>query len=432
MRMDTLFLWSSILLQNFAETFLLICVFRSLLGGPKKNAFAKYFIIAAMAFGYCLFLNLVSIPVSVKYVLSFSTFFIYSLFFEGTIWKKIFAVLCDFFITAFCSVSTYWLISLAVEENTQLLSIDSLLFALPNVIVLTSVGFGLLIGSKNKNTENKLTRVQWVLMMLYPAVAFLLMMSLYVFSVSKDDRHGLLFIDGMALMIAMVVHFVLLYLFNEQNQALEHSRLVRQEILLSKEKAEALREAYDEQRGITHDFENQLNAIRGLLEQKKGQQAKHLIDELLPALYSEPHMVNTQNPLIDTILNQKYARAKRKGIVVFFILNNLRELPIPDPDILTVIGNLFDNAIEGSDKVTDPEIQIKIQLSEDDFVLSFRNRVTGTIEFDDADIPASTKKEKGHGYGLKNTIAIFEKNGMDYSISCRNGWFQVSAIIYRE
>lgn len=428
--MDGVLYWTSIILQNFAETFLLICVFHAFLGRPKKNAIVKYILIAMIAVGYCVVLNMVSMSVYIRYILTFTVFLIYSLFFSGSITKKMFIVLCDFFVTAFFSVSIYWLIDLVAGEHIKALSIDLLLYALPNVIVLTAVGFGILTWGKNTKIENRLPSIQWLMMMLYPGVAFLVIMSLYTISVSPENRHDLMLLDSIALMAVMIVHFVLLYLLNDQNQALERSKLVKQEVQLSKEKAEALLEAYDEQRKMTHDFNNQLNAIRGLLEQGEAEKAKNLVDGILPMICEGKPIINTHNFLIDTMLNQKYTQAKKKGIVVFFVLNDLNRNPIPDPDMVTLIGNLFDNAIEGSVEVKSPEIQVKIQLSEEYFILSFRNRVETEIEFGDSELPLSTKQEEGHGYGLQNVVALFKKNRMDYSISCQKGWFQVSAMKY--
>ena len=55
-------------------------------------------------------------------------------------------------------------------------------------------------------------------MMLYPAVAFFLVMSLYTISVYPKNQEDLMFWEAVALLVGVVVHFIVLYLLNQQNQ----------------------------------------------------------------------------------------------------------------------------------------------------------------------------------------------------------------------
>ena len=99
--MDGVLYWTSIILQNFAETFLLICVFHAFLGRPKKNAIVKYILIAMIAVGYCVVLNMVSMSVYIRYILTFTVFLIYSLFFSGSITKKCLSFYATFLLQHF-------------------------------------------------------------------------------------------------------------------------------------------------------------------------------------------------------------------------------------------------------------------------------------------------------------------------------------------
>ena len=72
-----------------------------------------------------------------------------------------------------------------------------------------------------------------------------------------------MFWDAVALLVGVVVHFIVLYLLNQQNQKVEQSKLIQQEVRLTKNKAEALLKGYDDQRKLTHDFNNQLSTIIG-------------------------------------------------------------------------------------------------------------------------------------------------------------------------
>ena len=156
--------------------------------------------------------------------------------------------------------------------------------------------------------------------------------------------------------------------------------------------------------------------------------------ELIHSSSAEIHtntlVVNTGNPMIDTLLSQKYSKAQKKSIPVIFSLCDLSECPISSRDLLVVLGNLVDNAIEASEKIDDPCIQIKLQRSDHDFVLSVRNRTTQDVAITNNEIPLSTKQDAGHGIGLKNVIAILQKYHAEYTLSAKQGWFQFTALHY--
>ena len=78
----------------------------------------------------------------------------------------------------------------------------------------------------------------------------------------------------------------------------------------------------------------------------------------------------------------------------------------------------------------DPCIQIKLQLSEDDFVVSVRNRIGPDAVITDNVIPLSTKDGLGHGMGLKNVITICDKYHAEYVLSAKQGWFQFTMLAY--
>lgn len=75
-------------------------------------------------------------------------------------------------------------------------------------------------------------------------------------------------------------------------------------------------------------------------------------------------------------------------------------------------------------------IQIKLQRSDNDFVLSVRNRTTPGMVITNNVIPLSTKGGMGHGMGLKNVVAILQKYHAEYILSSKDGWFQFTALAY--
>lgn len=59
-----------------------------------------------------------------------------------------------------------------------------------------------------------------------------------------------------------------------------------------------------------------------------------------------------------------------------------------------------------------------------EYLISVCNRVQQNLEIEDGRLPATTKKESGHGMGLVNVQEILRKYGAEYTVSCRDCWFR--------
>lgn len=422
--------WISAFIQSFAETFLLVNVYCAFLGQPRVKKYIAYSLIGILTALYCVFINIFVLPTYLRYFLSLCLFFAFSMAWNGSVWKRLFAVCVDLTINTLVSTIVYWLVDVLRTDQGTYLTIDSVLFVTPNVLFLVTIAMIFRYFYSASWEKLKISPLQWFVLTLYPCVAFLVTISLFSISVWDTGNHILLIIDAVGLLLAMVIHFVLVDLLNEYNSRTEQDKLLHQQIQLESEKANALYDVYLQQRHLTHDFSNQLNTIAGLIEQGNAQSALELIHSSSAEIHTNTLVVNTGNPMIDTLLSQKYSEAQKKAIPVIFSLCNLSGCPISSRDLLVVLGNLVDNAIEASEKIDDPCIQIKLQHSDHDFVLSVRNRTMPGAVITNNEIPVSTKRDTGHGIGLKNVVAILQKYHAEYTLSAKQGWFQFTALCY--
>lgn len=422
--------WISAFIQSFAETFLLVNVYCAFLGQPRIKKCVAYSLIMGFSIIYCVFINVFVLPTPLRYFLSLCVFFAFSTAWNGSVWKRLFAVCADVTINALVSAIVYWLVDVLHTDRGTYLTIDSVLFATPNVLILVTIAMIFRYFYSANWEKLKIPPLQWLVLTLYPGVAFLVTISLFSIPVWNTGNHILLIIDAVGLLLAMVIHFVLVNLLNEYNSKEEQDKLLHQQIQLESEKANALYDVYLQQRHLTHDFSNQLNTIAGLIEQGNAQSALELIHGSSAEIHTNTLVVNTGNPMIDTLLSQKYSEAQKRAIPVIFSLCDLTECPISSRDLLVVLGNLVDNAIEASEMIDDPCIQIKLQRSDHDFVLSVRNRTLPGATIANNEIPLSTKQDMGHGIGLKNVIAILQKYHAEYTLSAKHGWFQFTALRY--
>ena len=105
--------------------------------------------------------------------------------------------------------------------------------------------------------------------------------------------------------------------------------------------------------------------------------------------------MNTHNPLLDALLSKKYEEASRKGVMVYFDLPDLRDMPMDQTDLVIVLSNLLNNAIEAAAQADPPEIYVRMRKSEEEVVLSVRNRVKEELNLVDGQLPRISQKGGG-------------------------------------
>lgn len=224
--------------------------------------------------------------------------------------------------------------------------------------------------------------------------------------------------------IVVVLNIVLMV----NDQMLQQQTLMV-EAVRQKKSAEALLESYKTQRRLTHEFTNHTDALALLLQQGDYEGAKAYLSTLTKTIAANTTIMNTHNPLLDALLSKKYEEASRKGVMVYFDLPDLRDMPMGQTDLVIVLSNLLNNAIEAAAQADPPEVYVRMRKSEDEVVLSVRNRVKKDLNLVDGQLPRISQKGAGHGFGLWNVRDVLEKYGGEYTISCRECWFRFTCTI---
>lgn len=230
----------------------------------------------------------------------------------------------------------------------------------------------------------------------------------------------------MVLLIADISIILLLNQFEMQQQAIIDNRLLERELKLAHDNMEALAASYASQRKLTHDFQNELAVLQGLLQQDQiGSEAKatNYINQLLKQEYTPILAISTHRIVVDVLLNQKYTIAAQKEIKFRIQLNDLSKFPLPDDAMVVVLSNLLDNALDACEQIDDPDnrfISVKAQTSADDSILYIENSVSKPVKISDGHIATTKKDVPLHGYGLQNVIAVINSFGGTYAMQCED------------
>lgn len=107
-------------------------------------------------------------------------------------------------------------------------------------------------------------------------------------------------------------------------------------------------ESYTTQRRLTHEFANHLEALSLMLQQNDVAGARGYLTSISKTIQMNSAILNTHNPLLDALLSKKYEEAARKGVMMYFDLSDLKDIPLDRTHLVIVVSNLLNNAIEAA------------------------------------------------------------------------------------
>lgn len=258
-----------------------------------------------------------------------------------------------------------------------------------------------------------------------------LLITVMLFGGTPGQKFTACLINGtMCLLVENSMRYVISWILKCELQQVMQRRSLHFQAELEQQRASALLDSYTAQRRLTHEFTNHIGALRALLAQGDVAGAQDYIAGVDKAVAASTTIMDTHNPLLDSILTRKYEEATRQGVSVYFDLCDLRDFPLSGVDMVTVLANLLDNAICAAAQAYPPEVYVRVRKTEEEYLLSVRNRVQRDVELPpDGQLPRTTRKEPGHGMGLSNVRDVLLRHGAEYTLSCRDNWFRFTCAV---
>lgn len=267
-----------------------------------------------------------------------------------------------------------------------------------------------------------------VLTILFPVSSLFMMLIIFMSFQDAQDMSTSAFIYGLIMAIA---NFAILYLINIMEKRTKEEQqltILNQQMEIQSKSIAALNQSYQNQRRVTHEHLHQLQTIIDLLDQGEEQAIRQYITEIQGTRRTTALNINTHNPVLDAILNQKYQWASENGIKMQFQINDLSEITLGLNELVVLFSNLFDNAIEACLKLSsDRAIHCHI-VKGDSLFVSIRN-TSPTVEIVDGMIETTKEPRHEHGFGLPNIRHILNGLSAEFAYHYKDGWFHFVAEI---
>lgn len=248
--------------------------------------------------------------------------------------------------------------------------------------------------------------------------------------VVDSNNYKFIFIN---IVLIFVICIILIYIFNKMVNVMSEN--ARQKILIKQseyyeKKIEADRKNINDTRKIKHDMKNHMYAIKNMAKNNMSKDIITYTNDILGKIEGEKVYINTGNYLIDGILNVKFEEVKNQGIDFKYDVKIPEGIKLPEFEVITILGNLLDNAIEGVKSIKDNRyIEVFISYKDSNLLIKIVNTFDGLVIKDNKGFVSRKGEKAYHGIGLENVREQVEKSNGYMNIDTGNCMFTVDLFI---
>lgn len=353
------------------------------------------------------------------------TVWIYKIFSATLIKSAVTSILFLSFVTA---VDNLFLIGMAFVSGIHLQTLlqdpyGYYLFCYYAKLLDLLVVLGFRVFARRHFQFDNTTGQSWLKIFIFPAMSLAIAIFLWRIYCAAPfvAKELLLCTIGLLAMNLFAVAF--LNHLNQQEQLRQDNIILQHNIKAQNEIIAAWSDAYQSQRKMTHDFQNQLLVICGLAEhQAPDSKLLSYVQSLLHTNTKSPLIVKTGRQVADVLFSQKYSLAREKNIAFSLQLDDLTDFSMDDTYLVVLLSNLIDNAIQACEKIPEGQprtITLKMQVTEDGSFLYIENTTAVPVKILDNQVVVSSSRSREHGYGLRTVMSILNQSGAVFAFSYR-------------
>ena len=192
---------------------------------------------------------------------------------------------------------------------------------------------------------------------------------------------------------------------------------------------EELKDMYVKSNQRMHDTKHVILYLKNCIEENRLEEAMQQIDLYTESLQIAEKTVWTGFEFTDFLINTKKAMIDSKQID-FRLEVDLTHMPLSDSDVGILLGNLFDNAIEASEKCEPDKRNIYLKLCNRNemFYLRMSNSSSQCPKVRNGRF-ISSKEGDLHGFGIENVRTIVENYQGSIEFQYDESSFEVTVLI---
>ena len=242
-------------------------------------------------------------------------------------------------------------------------------------------------------------------------------------------------VPALIITVIILVINILFFLFQDYLSAIYEEKL--QSALHTQEReyyfsqCQLMQQSAEQVKSMRHDMKLHLATTTDFIKTGKVSEAGDYLKSLLGDIDKGEVYSDTGNIAVDSIINFKLKDVVERNIQTDVDVFVPPTLNIEVADIVTILGNLLDNALEAMAKVEDKQIRLTITSNKGNVLMKIENTFDGVVKYIKGEKAIATRKEVGdHGHGLKNIRKSVEKYNGHVEIDHRDNVFSVGILLY--
>lgn len=273
----------------------------------------------------------------------------------------------------------------------------------------------ILLKQHSKKSKSRMTDKLFFTYLSVPIITVGMMLTLF-YSGIDIKGHPLVRVVMTVFFIAMILaNMILFYSFQRYTEKTAEAVRQQMELVYKNNEIERLskitemNETYNE---TVHNISHSLKVIEQLAAEDKNEEIREVIEQLTGKMSRKNMYEYSNHKLLNTILSEYRLEAEKKKIDFdIYVEPGCRLKQISDIDFVSMIGNLFDNAIEASEKVDKPMIKTRIFMHKEGemCLIKVENKFSGEIKMVNERVISNKIDEGIHGIGLLSVQKTAEK-----------------------
>ncbi len=404
---------------TFADTMMLVWFVTKILGASLREKPWTIFIPIAQ-FSVQIFFDHIMpgfslLPMMIMLLFVFAFAMVLS---PKTVWWNALTAIAYISLMMLVSTFLYSIFSFLIENMAEILQgsntkVRILYLSIAKLLLFFVYKLVLVLFKKDRSIETP-SAIMSLILTFSTIIALSAIMNISAIVVTDDIN-----IPVLVLAFSLLAGNIVLYLFIYQIQKLQRSKyelkLMNERIAHEAKQAEEANTIWNNIRKVRHDLKNHFSVIRGYAERGENDACLDYLNSIQQTVESMGTLIRSGNSVIDYMINSKLSVLEGVEVVISGYVGSFYD--ISDADMVCILGNILDNAVEAVVK-TGKEKRIELYFSKinKNRLIICKNTVDAPVLKNNKHLLSTKTNKEAHGIGHQIVEATVKKYGglVDY------------------
>lgn len=265
-----------------------------------------------------------------------------------------------------------------------------------------------------KKTDVKLQSQECILIVIVFSISFVVIMLNHFVQLNynvAEQHHKWLLLSNLGIIIINIVCYFMVIRLSKANSAKVEYELQMIDLNYKKQYAENIKSQHEEIRRIRHDMKQSYQVLQQFVVENKFDKLAEYLPQICEQINKISSAVDTNHSIINAILNTKLSFAKSQGIkILCSSVKQIHAEKIEEIDLCHLIGNMMDNAIEATLKISSEKTKyVEVSITEINAMILITVRNSYEDVLIDEGLNTSKDNKANHGFGIKTIRKIAKK-----------------------